>query len=167
MAIDRLASAMERIRTSRMLTSSFLQDIAADQWFWQPPGLSTHVAWQVGHSAAAQYALCLKRTRGGVESDAQLIPAEFAASFGRGSEPASAGESPSVEQIQSVFDRVHEQTLAELSQRTAEELDVATEPTHPMFSTKLEAVEFSSQHELLHAGQIALLRRLMGKRPLR
>jgi hypothetical protein len=31
----------------------------------------------------------------------------------------------------------------------------------------LGAIEWASGHELVHAGQIALLRRLMGKQPLR
>jgi uncharacterized damage-inducible protein DinB len=31
--------------------------------------------------------------------------------------------------------------------------------------TKLEALFWCSQHELIHAGQIALLRRLIGKEP--
>jgi hypothetical protein len=31
----------------------------------------------------------------------------------------------------------------------------------------LDALLFSSKHEMLHAGQIGLLRRLFGKQPLR
>jgi hypothetical protein len=47
------------------------------------------------------------------------------------------------------------------------ELDNPTDPPHAVFKTKLGAIEFSPQHELVHAGQIAMLRRLMGKPPLR
>ena len=47
------------------------------------------------------------------------------------------------------------------------ELDAPIEQPHPAFKTKMEAVEFCSQHEMVHAGQLALLRRLMGKPPLR
>ena len=61
------------------------------------------------------------------------------------------------------FDRVHAQAVEELSQYTDEQLDVPSEPSHPAFTTHLGAVGFASQHELLHAGQIVLLRRLMGK----
>jgi len=53
------------------------------------------------------------------------------------------------------------------SGRSDAELDVPVEQPHPVFTTKLEAVEYAPQHELIHAGQIALLRRLMGKAPLR
>jgi uncharacterized damage-inducible protein DinB len=57
--------------------------------------------------------------------------------------------------------------LAELADRTDEQLDVPVDPPHPVFNTKLEAIGWCSNHELLHTGQIALLRRLMGKPPRR
>ena len=63
--------------------------------------------------------------------------------------------------------RVHHQALAELPMVDDAELDNPTDPPHPVFKTKLGAIDFSSQHELVHAGQIAMLRRLMGKAPLR
>jgi uncharacterized damage-inducible protein DinB len=40
-------------------------------------------------------------------------------------------------------------------------------PEHPMFKRKLDAMIFSAQHEFIHAGQIALLRRLLGHDALR
>jgi uncharacterized damage-inducible protein DinB len=36
-----------------------------------------------------------------------------------------------------------------------------------MFETKREAIRWSIQHEFLHAGQIGLLRRLLGAAPLK
>jgi hypothetical protein len=66
-----------------------------------------------------------------------------------------------------VFGAVHQQALTELGQWTDAELDVPVEQPHPVFKTKLGSVEWCSQHELVHAGQIAFLRRLMGKPPLR
>jgi hypothetical protein len=54
-----------------------------------------------------------------------------------------------------------------LAARTDDELDVPVEQPHPVFKTKLEAIEYNPPHELVHAGQIALLRRMMGKPPLR
>jgi len=40
-------------------------------------------------------------------------------------------------------------------------------PPHPMFKTKLEAVQWCGQHEFIHIGQIGLLRRLLREKPLR
>jgi len=145
-----------------------LDGLSPAQWFWQPSEGVTHVAWQAGHLAFAEYALCLRRLRGRTEADAELIPDDFIASFQKGSQPqARPADNPSLDEIRRVLDAVHRQTLDELAEFTATELNVPVERPHPVFDTKLGAVEWCSQHELVHAGQIALLRRLMGEKPLR
>ena len=40
------------------------------------------LAWQVGHSAMAEYGLCLYRVRGRVSEDTQLMPASTVALCG-------------------------------------------------------------------------------------
>ena len=165
---SRIEAALERVRRSRHFTESFLQDLANDEWFWRPRELTTHIAWQVGHLAVAQYNLCLRRLRGRTAEDEALIPVSFIDSFKLGSTPkAGAAGNPPLAEIQRVFEAVHRQALAELAERTDADLDVPVEQPHPAFKSKLGAVEWCSQHELVHAGQIALLRRLMGKAPLR
>src|SRR6476619_1645740 len=116
-------SALERIRWSRKFTEQFLPDLTPAEWFWSPEQYSTHVAWQVGHLAVAQYNLCLRRVRGRMAADEALI-----------SEPFIDAD-----------------------------LGAPRETPHPRCATKSGAVEVCSQHELVHAGQIAMLRRLMGK----
>jgi hypothetical protein len=60
------------------------------------------------------------------------------------------------------------QVLDESSDWSEELLAEPTgEPAHPMFKTKGEAIRWSVQHEFIHAGQIGLLRRLLGAAPLR
>ena len=95
-----------------------------------------------------------------------LIPAAFRQAFGKGSTPSSADQTPPVDEIRGTFDRVYEQILAEAPQQTDAELDRPLEGEHPAFKTKLGALQFCSQHEMTHAGQIALLRRMTGKAPL-
>jgi uncharacterized damage-inducible protein DinB len=164
----RLQSALERLERSHRYTKQFIADLTPDEWFWQPSEAATHVAWQVAHVAVAQYMLCLMRIRGKSEADDALLPEGFLDHFKRGSVPAPGSENnPSLDVIQRVFDAVQQQALAELAERTDEDLDVPLDAPHPAFKTKLEAVEFAPQHELVHAGQIGLLRRLMGKPPVR
>lgn len=165
-----LALATEQLGVARAFTEKYLDGLEPHEWFWQPGDGINHVAWQVAHLAFAQYALCLKRVRGERDEDEQLIPAEFIRRYGRGTTPSSdPSDNASLEEIRSVFDRVFAQTLQELSGVTDAELDVPAHPPstapHPMFSTKLGAIEWCGQHEFLHCGQIVLLRRLMGKEP--
>lgn len=168
MSRTRLQTALDQMDIARRYTKSLLEDLTAEEWFWHPSELTTHIAWQVAHVSIAQYALCLMRVRGKAESDESLISASYFERFGRGSTPTAGAEgNPPLEEIKRVFDAVFRQSQAELAERTDEELDVPVETPHPMFKTKLEAVDFAPMHELVHAGQIGLLRRLMGKPPLR
>jgi len=164
----RLEAAIDRLRRARVFTRQFLPDLTPDEWFWSPPQFTTHVAWQVGHLAVAQYNLCLRRIRGRTADDQSLMSDAFIDAFKLGSQPVvGARQNVSLEEIQRVFDAVHHQALQELPLVDNAELDNPVEQPHPVFKTKLGAIEWSSQHELVHAGQIAMLRRLMGKAPLR
>jgi hypothetical protein len=56
--------------------------------------------------------------------------------------------------------------LRELAGLDEAELDQAVPHPHPFAKTKLLALHWCAQHEMLHAGQIGLLRRLLGSPPL-
>ena len=168
MSRTRIQSALGRVDIARGFTKQFLAGLTPEEWFWTPPEVTTHIAWQVAHLSVAQYRLCLERIRGRAGADDAFMPVAYLERFMLGSQPvAGVGGNPPLEEIQRVFDAVHQQSLAELGARTDEELDVPLEQPRPLFKTKLGAVEWCAQHEFVHAGQIALLRRLMGKAPLR
>ena len=164
-----LESALIQIRTARLYTKDILRHVNDDDWFRQPSEGVTHVAWQVGHLAVAEYGLALKRLRGEKGDDAQLISPDFRKLFGKGSVPDSDQSAyPTPENIRAVLDRVHKQVMDEVGAMPEEAMgDSIEEPAHPMFKTKLGALHWCAQHEFIHAGQIALLRRLFGAEPLR
>jgi uncharacterized damage-inducible protein DinB len=165
---SRLEMAINRSRGSRLFTQQFLKDLTDAEWYWSPPQFTTHVAWQVGHIAVAEYGLCLRRVRGRTTADESLISDTFIEAFKPGSKPAAEPEkNPPLDEIRRVFEAVHKQSVDELSSRSEAELDEPLADPHPRFKTKWGAVEFSPLHEMVHAGQIAMLRRLMGKPPLR
>ena len=58
-ASTRLEIARGQIVTARQYTESLLADIDPGDWFQQPAEVATHVAWQVGHLAMAQYGLVM------------------------------------------------------------------------------------------------------------
>lgn len=157
------------LRQTRLYTKQLLSHIDDSDWFRQPTEGVTHVAWQVGHLAVTQYGLALKRQRGEREEDADLISPEFRTLFGKGSTPIPDPSAyPSPQDIRAVLDRVHEQAIAEVSAVTEDSLqEPVGDPPHPMFSTKLESLQWCVRHEFTHVGQITLLRRLFGAEPLR
>jgi uncharacterized damage-inducible protein DinB len=163
-----LDCAIGQIIFSRKYTQRLLDATDLAEWLRQPTEGVTHIAWQVGHLAMAEYRLALERIRGRLPGDEQLISDEFLALFGRDSTPEIAESSryPPAEEIRAVFDRVHEQTLRELPD--VDPATLAEPPTkpHSLAHTKLASLLWCAQHEMVHAGQIGLLRRLLGHRPL-
>jgi uncharacterized damage-inducible protein DinB len=161
--MNRLSLAMEHIQQAREYSLRLLDSIPPADWFRQPSEGVSHIAWQVGHLAIAEYFLALDRQRGRRPEDAALFPEGFAARFGRESIPdPDPAKYPNPAELRTILDRVHQQTLTEASGRTEAELDQPAGKPHRIFATKGEALFWCSQHEMLHAGQIGLLRRLLG-----
>jgi uncharacterized damage-inducible protein DinB len=166
--MSRLEMATNLIKRSRKYTLRLLENTNPDEWFQQPAEGVTHLAWQAGHLAMAEYRLCLERFRGRLPEDEDIIPSEFVTCFRRESEPVpDPGLYPTPARILAVLNRVHQQTLHELKTLSDEDLDATPlPPVHPLFDTKLGALLWCAQHEMVHAGQIGLLRRLLGHSPL-
>ena len=98
----------------------------------------------------------------------ELMPSAFRKKFGKGTTPAPGPNSnPTPTEIRGTFEGVYHQVLKELPEYTDSDLETPVDPPHAVFDTKMGGLFFCSQHEMLHAGQIGLLRRLFGKQPLR
>jgi hypothetical protein len=163
-----LQIALAQIEFARNYTLSMLEGIDEADWFAMPPGCPTHLAWQVGHLAMAQYGLCLYRQRGRQPIDLELMSSGFRKLFSKGSVPeADASTYPSPAEIRATLDRVHAQVLAEAAGFSAEQLREPVELPYAVEATKLGSLLMCSHHEMLHAGQIGLIRRLLGKEPIR
>ena len=157
------------IQTARRYTNDLLEHTQPVDWFRQPADGVTHIAWQVGHLAVAQHRLALRRVHGERPDHELLVPEGFRKLFGKGSVPGpDVSQYPPANEIRSVFDRVYDRVVAEngnLDDRTLSE--PVDRPPHPMFDTKGGALRWTAEHEFIHAGQIALLRRLLGYEPRR
>jgi hypothetical protein len=126
----------------------------------------THIGWQVGHLAVAQYKIALARVRGETVADRESIPPEFIALFGRGTVPHDdSARYPTIAELTNVLDRVYEQTLAEIRQQLELELARPLADPSPRAKTVLDCYRWCSQHEMLHGGQIGLIKRLLGYSP--
>jgi hypothetical protein len=158
--------AIEQIHFARNYTVKLLDSIDPADWFAMPGGVS-HIAWQVGHLAMAEYRLGLERLRGRQPGDEVLISELFLMQFGRDSVPEpDPAKNPSPGEIRHAFDQVHGQVLHELPRWSDEELQAPPLRPHALFNTKLGGLIWCAQHEMMHAGQIGLLRRQLGQKPL-
>lgn len=160
--------AAQQIRFARDYTQSLIADFSADEAFQQPSDGVTHLAWQLGHLAMAQYMLTLFRLRGKLPEDEQVIPKKFLKRFLKGTTPSlQADEYPPFAAIRATFDAVYTQLMEELPTFDEEQLQTKVVEPYMVHENVLGSLFFCSAHEMLHAGQIGLLRRLLGKPPIR
>lgn len=166
----RIASVLaDQLNGTREWTLKLVADINGDDWKFQPaPGMS-HALWLCGHIAVSQNTLvhvrCLRKP---------VMTDDFINHFPIGAPVKSFGEYPfpSPEAVLAEMKRVHELTLAAI--RGLSDVQLA-EPAyaadgksaHPHYHDKAGAIAHCNRHEAFHAGQLATIRRLLGKAFLR
>jgi hypothetical protein len=163
-----LQAAMGQITFARQYTLGLLDATPKDRWFEIPDGMSTNVAWQVGHLTVSQYGLLMFRLQGRQDEDLDLIPSKFRKAYTRGSTPSadSVKQLSSDELIQRMA-AIHQRSMRVLESVTPDILLEPIEMPYAVFPIKLGAVLFCPLHEHIHAGQIGILRRALGLEPVR
>ena len=121
---SRLSEALDQIDFARRYTRERIDSVPLADWFTVPAGGVSHIAWQVGHIAIAEYRLCLGRLRPRTADDETMMPEAFLKLFVPGSSPGPASEYPPVGEIRAVFDRVHARILEELPEYSDADLDL-------------------------------------------
>lgn len=165
---DILEAAVGQIRFARQYVLTLLDATPQDRWFEIPPGHSSHVAWQVGHLAVAQYGLLMFRLRGRQPDDLELIPGRFRKAYGRGGTPPESPEGqPTPDELLTRMQAVYEQSLETVLQVDPLSLLESVEMPYAVYPCKLGAILFCPLHETLHAGQIGMLRRGLGLESVR
>jgi hypothetical protein len=164
--MSRLSDALEQIDFARRYTRERIGSIPLADWFTMPAGGVSHIAWQVGHIAVAEYRLCLGRLRRRTALDEEIMPEAFLKLFVPGTTPGPASDYPPAEEILNTYDRVHARILEELPTYSDADLDLPPLFPHALFTTRFAALRYAPLHEMIHCGQIALIRRMLGQKPI-
>ncbi|MBA4186508.1 MAG: DinB family protein [Planctomycetaceae bacterium] len=165
--MSRISEALEQIDFVRRYTLERLDTVPLADWFTVPAGGVSHVAWQAGHLALTEYRICLARLRPHTPEDDALLPLDsYMKMFGSGSTPGPDTDCPPAAEIRAALDRVHARVLEELS--SYPDADLEREPLipHPLFKSRIASLRYAPLHEMIHCGQIALLRRMLGQKPI-
>lgn len=158
----------EQLDGTREWTLKLVADLKGDDWTHQPgPGLG-HPLWLCGHLVCSQHLLIHVRCLGGAALDES-----FTRHFPIGGPVKSAKEYayPPVQTVLATMEEVHHKTLAAVREMSdlllAEPVFGRDGKPHPHYRDKCGVVAHCNRHEAFHAGQIAMIRRLMDKPFLR
>lgn len=163
-----LRAAIAQIRFARDYTISLLDATPTDRWYEIPADGPSHIAWQVGHLAVAQYGLLMFRIRGRQPDDLDLVPGKFRKAYGRGSVPSTdAAGQLSPDRLRERFDAIQSQSLGVLAAADTDTLLQPCDRPYAGYPNNLGSVSFAPLHETIHAGQIGLIRRGLGLDPVR
>lgn len=160
--------ALHQLRWARQYSLQLIESVPFELWYKIPDGMSTHLAWQVGHLAVSQYGLMLFRQRGRAEGDATLLPGWLRKQFGRGTQPPPLSDSaPTPASLMARLSQIDQQSIQETEQLAIATLREPCDMPYCVYPIKLGALMFAPIHEGIHAGQIGLIRRGHGLPPIR
>jgi hypothetical protein len=160
--------AVGAIESAKWLTTMGLDGLTDEEMMFQPKPALNHPTWMLGHIIESANGLILAFCKG-----EGILPAGWHKKFGIGSKPsAKASDYPPRQEMLELLEKVHAAAVdyvksldpADLDRRPAH-IDHLPEPAQQLFATVGKCIYGHVTHAASHAGQIATLRRLMGKPP--
>lgn len=157
---------LQLLEDTRKHTLAQVEDLTDAEMMFQPQPTVNHPLWFLGHILWSEDGLILSRCAG-----KSAMPKEYQRVFGMGTKPQSDPSLyPKKEAVLEVLADVHAQAVKVVKGLTAEQLEERPlgyeklpEHARELFWSKGACVSHHATHESAHAGQISILRRLMGK----
>lgn len=151
------------LRFAREFSRGLLDEIDSDeQWLARPHDRANHALWFAGHMALVDNStILLIAPRQAVRLD------DYKPLFGMGSTPHDdLSKYPPVEEVRARMDERRDVLLEAAKSLTDEDLNRSTpESSPPFIPTVGAALQFMIWHEGLHAGQITVVHRSLGREP--
>lgn len=149
------------LKVSQTLLQRYVADLNPQEYLHRPTGNANCAAWIIGH-------LTVSERNGLKRLGAPLpeLPDGFQHRFSREDGCPQADEFGDVTKLMPLFDEHRNRLIAAVKSATAEQLDQPLEKPHPLFNTVGEFLGFYALHGAMHAGQITMIRRSLGRPPL-
>jgi len=149
------------LTNSQAVLKRYVEDLSAREYLHRPAPTANCAAWTVGHLAMTdRYALKL------LGAPLPELPAGFDKKFSRDEGCPQAEDFGDVSKVVPVFDEHRNRLIALTRTLTPEQLDQKLEKPIAFAKTFAEALTFVAIHTSMHAGQIAIIRRSLGRPPL-
>ena len=157
--IDILAHSL---RTSQKLVHRYCEDLKPQEYLHRPCAQANCAAWLLGHLILSDRGVLMRL---GVSS-LPALPDGFDQRFARDAEAPRSDQYGDVTMLLPMFMQWRSLLIESLPDLGIQALSKPLEKPHPMFSTAGEMVGFMAHHATMHAGQITIIRRSLGRPPL-
>jgi hypothetical protein len=147
---------------SQKLLNRYCEDLTPADYLHRPCGGSNCVAWLIGHLVISERSAL---GRVGM-TDLPPLPEGFEKRFARDPEAPKAQEFGDVSILLPLFNQHRQLLIDTVKGLSAEALEKPLDKPHPMFSNIWSVVNFMGLHVSMHAGQVTIIRRSLGRPPL-
>jgi uncharacterized damage-inducible protein DinB len=152
--------AHAQLAASRLINMMFA-DLTPQEMLHRPCPSGNCPAWILGHLILAERRFLL--SAGGT---VEPLPDGFEAKFARDELAPKLAEYGDVSGLLAMWNAVHDQLVKQTEAITIEQLETKLEKPHPMFQTLGQLMVFANIHATMHAGQVSVIRRSLGRAPL-
>jgi uncharacterized damage-inducible protein DinB len=152
---------ISNLQSARYVMSRYLEDFRDEELLARPHSGAHHVAWQLGHLILSE----CQMVRAVRPESACDLPAEFIAKHDKASAVKSQmADFYSKDVYISLMDKVRQATLEALKRTSQEDLSKPGPEAMRSYAPKVGSVFLAiANHEMMHSGQIAVVRRVLDK----
>lgn len=161
---------VQLLRSARMVTERYLSDLSDEDLLIRPVPGAHCVAWQLGHLICSERKMLEGVAQQGVRvPELPELPAGFEQRHAKGAGGSNEGSAEGLGfadklQYQELMRSLRAATVAAVEGCRDEQLDLAGPEAMRGYAPTVGAVLMMiGTHEMLHSGQIAVLRRKLGK----
>lgn len=146
---------------SRKMLHMFVDDLTPAERLHRSCAGANCIDWLLGHLTVVE---TMFHKRLGATS--APLPEGFEKSYARDETAPKQEHYGDTSGLMTLFDRQRDITIERVRTLTADDMAKPVQPPHPRFSTVGDAAAFCSLHVAMHAGQMSMIRRSLGKPPV-
>lgn len=159
-AIDVLALSLS---SSKELVMGYCQDLKPVEYLHRPTPQSNCVAWLLGHLILTDRRIMARVLDA---TDLPPLPDGFESRFSREGSAPQAADFGDVTILLPLFAQTRDLMIVKVLAADPADFDKPLGFQHARFNTRWGAINFMGTHAAMHAGQMTIIRRSLGRPPL-